>query len=418
MNKSIHFSLCTLFALVLTTLSWSNAAAQQSDYQIQQDFRADYSQIVNSIDNASTSSDVSRIERSMQGFVSEYSDHTDIIDSSLYPETAQEWIEDLESRLNATQQKIARIEEMDERINELNRELEGFRGNLTDMNQEVESLQQQLGEAQSNHQRASGLAREYRESLQERDEFVTTFLVELTRKYQAADASTDADISEAIERLDDNPVDLLRTVLGEYVNYANQSSGLTAPEYLSMKAQHQYFSEWWQGVGEQLTNVFDPDSPVQSHQEVTDLLSNWEAAIDNRIWGAIDSAFADNGIELSDFSNSSQLYNALQEYVSGATEQARNQNSQDDLDRFRNFSNFWNGTVKAQWGDLLIASGILNYEQIAGIDSQLDGWNEVAVPTSNLMLILFLVSIAVIIGLIISLARKRGDGEEGEAAQS
>ncbi|MEX0890400.1 MAG: hypothetical protein WDZ33_02580, partial [Balneolaceae bacterium] len=60
MNRSIHFSLCTLFALVLTTLSWSNAAAQQSDYQIQQDFRADYSQIVNSIDNASTSSDVSR----------------------------------------------------------------------------------------------------------------------------------------------------------------------------------------------------------------------------------------------------------------------------------------------------------------------------------------------------------------------
>jgi len=411
MNRTTKITFSTLLMLLLATLSWTDVVAQQSDYETQQNFRSEYNRIVNSIDNATSSGDINRINQTISDFVSEFREHTSIINSAIYPETAQERIDALRSRVNATRDKIAQIEELDRRINDLNRELDGFRGELAERSEELEALQRQLRESQASERRVSGLARQYRESLQERDKFVTAFISELTRKYRATDASTEANIAAAIEQLDDNPVDLLRTILGEYVNYANQATGLTPPEYMSMKAQHDYFSEWWRSIGEDLTDVF-AESPVQSRQEITDLLGNWSSAIENRIWGSISDDFSANGIVLSNFSSSSQLYDSILDYVSSATERARNQNSQEDVENFRSFISYWNGTVKGQWGDLIIASGVLSYEQIAGIDSQLDAWNEAAIPTSNLMLILFLASIAVIIGLIISLARKRSGSSE------
>ncbi|MEX2573851.1 MAG: hypothetical protein WD317_06120 [Balneolaceae bacterium] len=383
-------------------------SAQQSDYEIQQEFRAEYSEIVNQIGNAVATSELEDIADRIDDLSSEYSDHTDILNAALYPETFSARIESLRAQFNAAQQKIATIEEMNDQIDELNAELEGFRGQLTDMDERTESLQRELQESQASERQISDVARQYRESLQERDRFVVEFLMELLNRYESVDASTEGELSDAAERLDDNPIDLLKTILGEYVNYVNQATDLNPPDYLSMRAQHSYFSEWWDGVGERMTQVFDTEAPVQSQQEVNDLLSNWYSAIDNRIWGALSDSFSENGIELDNFTNADAFYNSLEDYVSMATQTSRDQNTEEDVEIYDNFSTFWNETVKAQWGDELVAGDVLTHQQIAGIDQQLDEWNVAAEPTSNLMLILFLVSVAVIIGLVIALVRNRG----------
>jgi hypothetical protein len=83
-------------------------------------------------------------------------------------------------------------------------------------------------------------------------------------------------------------------------------------------------------------------------------------------------------------------------------------NSEEDYEDFRNFSNYWNETVKANWGEMLTEGGVLNHSQIAAIDIKLNSWSEAAQPTSNLMFILFLVSLAVIIGLVVLLITRKG----------
>lgn len=411
MERMIKHTFSALIALLLVAASLADLQAQQSDYEIQQNFRNDYNQIVNWIDNAVASSDIREIEQRIREFVSEYSDHTSIINAALYPETAQQRIDGLRARFNAARDKIATIENLNRRIDALNAEMQEFRDRIAEMDEAREALERQLRDSQAGERRVAAMAREYRENLQERDEFVTGFIAELLQRYDAVDAATSSDLADMIERLDDNPVDLLRTILGEYVNYANRATGLTAPEYMSMKAQHIYFSQWWDSIGERLTDVF-AEAPVQARQEVSDLLANWNSAIDNRIWGAISGAFSDSNVNLDSFSSANALYSSIRSYVERAIETSREQNSQEDLDRYRNFTGFWNGTVKSQWGDLLIASEVLSYEHVASIDTLLETWNVEAIPTSNLMLILFLASIAVIIGLIIALVRKRGGTEE------
>lgn len=400
-------TITTLFALLFVVASYSTAEAQQSDFDIQQEFRAEYSQLVNWIDNAVSTDDLEEISDQIDALESDYNEHSDIIDSAIYPDSYDSRISDLRSRFGAAQENIAAIEELNERVDQLSAELDDFRQQLGNMDERSEELQREIRDSQANERRLSNLVRQYRENLQERDRFVGEFFEGLLNRYESVDAETAAEISEAAERLDENPVDFVRTILGEYVNYANQQTNLTAPEYLSMKAQHIYFTQLWDDVGERLTQVFEADEPVQAYQEVRDLLANWNSAIDNRIWSSLSDAFAQNNIDLDNFSNSNAFYNALQSYVDSATEVSMEQNSEEDLDRFQNFSDFWNNTVKASWGETLMASEVISYSQLASIDSQLDDWNQAAIPTSNLMLILFLVSVAVIIGLVVALVRKK-----------
>ncbi len=403
MNKTLS----TFIAMLLIAVSTTTVEAQQSDYEIQQEFRAEYSQIVEWIDNAVSSDDLEEISNQIDELEANYSEHADIISAAINPDTYESRINDLRARFGAAQENIATIEELNERIAELNADLDEFRDRLAGMDERSEALQREIRDSQANERRLSNLVRQYRENIQERDRFVGRFLEDLLNRYESVDAATADEIADQAERLDDNPVDLVRTILGEYVNYANQQTDLTAPEYMSMKAQHVYFTQLWDQIGERLTEVFDADEPVQSYQEVRDLLANWNSAIDNRIWGAISSAFADNNIDLDNFTSANAFYNALQSYVSSSIEASREQNREEDLERFQSFSDYWNNTVKANWGETMIAGEVLSYSQLASIDGQLGEWNVAAVPTSNLMLILFLISIAVIIGLIVALVRKK-----------
>lgn len=402
--------LSRIFTLLLVTGFVSIATttfAQQSDYEIQQEFRAEYSEMVTWIDNAVTSEDLEEILEAIEEFEAGFSGHSDLVNDAIFPETFDSRMSDLRSRFRAAEQNIATIEQLNERVEELAQEIDQFQDRLAEMDTRAEELRGEIAASESNEQRLSGLVRQYRENLQERDRFVTEFLEDLLSRYETLDSETAAELSEAAERLDENPLDLIQTILGEYINHTDQSDGLQTVDYLRMRAQHVYFSEVWDNVGERMSQVFAPDREVQARDEVSSLLSNWNASIDNRLWNSMTTSFNQNNIQLNDFDNGDAFYDALTAYVDSATVDSREVNSEEDYEIYRNFTGFWNDTVKSEWGDNLVDGNVLTFSQISAIDGQLDSWNEAAVPTSNLMLILFLISIAVIIGLVVMLVRKK-----------
>ena len=184
-------------------------------------------------------------------------------------------------------------------------------------------------------------------------------------------------------------------------------SNLGAPDYVRMRAQHAYFAEVWENIGERMANTYASESPVQARQEVTDLLSTWEASINNKLWNALSTAFNQNGIELQSFSGSDDFAIALNAYVDSEIETAIAENDQANYDSYMNFSDFWNSRVKGDWGVLIVNGNVLSQTQIAEIDVKLGDWARNAEPVSNLMFILFLISLAVIIGLIVLLVTKK-----------
>ncbi|MCC5906577.1 MAG: hypothetical protein JJU13_10235 [Balneolaceae bacterium] len=403
-----YVSLLTVFLFMAS----SSLVAQQSDHQIQQNFKSSYSQLMELIDEATSAYQLAQIDEHISTFEERYSQHTGIINAALYPDSFQSSINRLRANHAEAYENITTIEDLSEQVHELTGEMDAFRNRLDEMNQQALVLQEQIERAEASEQQQAALIRQYRQNLEQRDNFVSEFLEELLTKYQRMDVETQVEMAESAERLDDNPLDVIRSIVSEYISLVDQSPGLETPDYVAMRAQHGYFNDVWERIGERLAATFDPDNPVQSEQEVDDLLAAWLASIDNQIWEAINSAFSEEEIELQSFSSPQEFNEALHSYVDAAYEMSLERNTEEDHEMYMNFRDFWNNTVKASWGDALVEGNIISNSEIAAIDLKLSDWSESSPPTSNLMFILFLVSLAVIIGLVVLLLTRPGSSKK------
>jgi predicted nucleic acid-binding Zn-ribbon protein len=394
-----HISIATIFLLI----TCSTIYAQQSDYQIQQNFRAELSELLNRVELAISAEELEEISSDIDALQSQYSEHSDIINSALYPESFESTISNLREFNTSAYNNLSVIEQLNEQIEGLSAEMDEFRTRLTQMTAETTTLQQQIERAEANEQRQASLIRQYRQNIEQRDTFVADFMQELLSKYHRMDAATQQEIAESVDRLDQNPLDMIRTIITEYIQITDQSTGLQTPDYVAMRAQHGYFEEVWSQIDERLTTTFAPEGPVQARQEISDLLAAWLASIDNKLWDSMATAFNQNGINLQPFVTPDDFNTALNEFVDRAYEISLESNNEADYEFYQNFRDFWNNTVKASWGEALITGRILTPAQMAAIDFKLNNWGEAAQPTSNLMFILLLISIAIIVLLVVLL---------------
>jgi len=395
--------------IVLSLFTVFSAIAQQSDYQIQQDFQTEYTELLERIEQAGTSEALAEIEDAINELETNYNEHSDIINAALYPETFENVFTTLRNNHAEAVENVSTIEELNEEILSLESELDSFRSRLERMNQETADLQQKIRESTQNEARQAALIRQYRENIEERNLFVSNFLGDLLSKYQSMDRAQRQEITEAAGRLEENPVDLIQNVINEYITMMEQAEGLETPDFVSMKAQHGYFVEVWNQIGEQLTTTFMPDNPEQARANVNQLLSNWQESISTNLWASLQTAFSENDIQLNEFSSSEEFNEAIHNYIDSSYEASVDANSEDDYQVYRNFNSFWNDTVKTEWGEMFIEGDILTQAQIAAVDMKLDNWRDEATPKSNLTFILLIVSVAVIIGLIVLLLTRKSD---------
>lgn len=395
------------FVLMLLLALPCQLSAQQSDYQIIQDFRSGYAQLVNRVDNAVSTEQLDAISEEIRVFESQYSAHVSLINSAIFPETFEGSMELLQNNFNTVNANVTVIEELNSRVDVLVEEMDLFRNRISEMNQDIISFEEQIAQSSANESRQASLIRQYRINLEQRDAFVSDFLEDLIDKYQNMDSSARSEIREASERLQENPVAILKTILSDYIQLANSEVALDLSDYVSMRAQHGYFFGVWDRIGTRLSQTFEPGNPSVAKQEVDDLLTAWLSAIDVNLWQTLARTFSENGIELDPFTSSSEFNIALNSYIDRGYESSLESNREEDYQMFSNFSSFWNNTVKASWGELMTTGNILSYSDISAIDIKLSSWGEAAAPTSNLMFILLIVCIAVIVGLVVLLVTKK-----------
>lgn len=401
--KKFYTATTVLFLVFLQSVLF----AQQSDYQIQQNFVTELNDITQQIDATQSSAELAKLEMELEELKNRYAEHEELINAALYPETYQNRVSSTDERLSEAIYKASEIERLSSRIESLVSEINGYRSQVTDLNQNTEALRQQLQRAESNEEQQAALLTQYRQNLEERNSFVAEFLQELMSRYQNVDLSTQQEISEAAERLDDNPVEILRSIILDYINIVEENTSLQTPDYVAMRAQHQYFFEVWDRIGSNLVNTFAPENSSEVKTEMDELMTAWLLSVDNELWESLNNSFAQNGIELEVFATPDEFYSAIYTYVDNGHATSLERNSEEDFEVFQNFSRYWNETVKAEWGDLFIEGEILTQSQISEIDIRLNDWEEASEPTSNLMFILLIVSVAVIIGLIVLLITKK-----------
>lgn len=409
MNTMINKTITTFFSLLLMVTLAATVDAQETDYEIQEQFKEDYQQIVRMIDRAESVDELRSAQDRINQLLSDYREHREVVNRGIHPETMSDRVEELREKFMPRLAKIRTIERQDRSIDRLRSELTRTRDRMDRYDHHVSWILERVVELEGRALSAEASAAGLNDAVRERDRFVTEFLTDLLERFEAVDAATRQEMTEIFERLEDSPIDLLQNLLGEHLAYAQDTAGLTPTDLLNMKAQHVFFNDWWEQFGERFVNTFEPQQPGEVYSELNSRMSDWQSAVDGQLWGAIADTYAEQGYELPSFSNANEYNNALQSFISEQTEIARERGGGENNERFREFSDFWNESVKSEWGDALTASAVMSHSQIAAVDRQLIDWSQATAPErtgGNLMLVLFLISLAVNIGLVVALVRQ------------
>jgi DNA repair exonuclease SbcCD ATPase subunit len=402
--------LTSTFILFVLALVSGTAVAQTSDYQVKQQFERSYDELKVSIAGALSVDEVDSLVSQISNLKLEFENHEELLDHALYPETFSSSIKELQQEARNTEHKLLIIEGQDEKLTKLSDELASYRSEIAHLNSRTESLRAMITDSEKSERELSDLVQRYRNSMEQRDEFVLNMIDSLFVTYRDMEGSTFTELKEGDRSIKagDNPLEVILAVIEENIQILKTDDGtLQTEDFLRMYVVQSRFNEVWSQIGDDLAAIYGGNNTLQWKANVEDKLGDWKASASKNMWASIDEYLEQNNVNLGAFDNNESFYEAIDSFISKATDASRdkvvtNENYAD----FQRFYDFWNTKIKSDWGKFVQEGEVLTMAQISSIDTEMMTWRDEAKPRSFMIPILFGLSLITIVGLIIVLARK------------
>lgn len=402
----------TIFFVAVLVLFSQTIEAQQSDYRIFSDFQEQYRGLKADINSAISVAEVDSLKDEVDTFEEEFSEYESLLDGALYPVSFEDRIEDLRQDSRSAEHKLLIIENQNEKLSSLTDEVASYESEISNLNSRAESLRQAITTSEESERQLSGLVQRYRNSMEERDEFILTVIDSLLIAYEDIDPQAVSELSEETESGeisdDENPLQIIHSIIENNTQRLKSADeSLDTEDYLRMYVVQTRFSDVWDRIGNDLVTIYGGDEKSEWETTINDHLSDWRASASKNMWESLNNHLEEQNVNLEAFDNNESFYNALDNYVSNATEDSRGRMMRsDNYDEFENFYEFWSGKVKDDWSQYIQEGQVLTMSQISSIDNEVISWRQEAQPRSYLVPILLGISLLIIIGLIIVIARK------------
>ncbi|MFH5833972.1 hypothetical protein ACG2F4_08780 [Halalkalibaculum sp. DA3122] len=382
----------------------------QSDYQIQQEYRAAVQSVKAELDEVSSQAEARETGGRIDSLESFYAEHAALINKAIYPATFEEQITELKNRARIAYNNLARIARQEAKLNQLDEQLDRYGDRLARLNARADSLQAAVQNSVASEKELSGQLRNYRESLERRDALILSFIDSVIVTYQNMEIASIGDLeqirSENRLKTDRSPLTMIRTIPSESMQLLESNSELGTGDYLRMKKVQEEFAQMWETVGSKFSEAYSVN-PRQTESEIQQAALRWEQALNERLWTSLNQSFKEADIELKKFDDPNSLYEALNTYVEQGFTQSKQDSGEKTYQDFSRFSDFWNHRVKGQWTPGIIQAEILTSAQIATIDQKTNQWATVAKPESNLLAYLLGVSVLAVAVLGFMLFREK-----------
>lgn len=400
----------SIFIVLILSLVSGTVVAQTSDYQVKQRFEESYNELKSSIENAMSADEVDSLMSQVSNLKYEFENHEELLDHALYPETFTSSIEELKQDARNAEHKLLIIEGQDEKLVKLSDELASYRSEIAHLNSRTDSLRTLISDSEQSEQDLSELVQRYRNSMEQRDEFVLNMIDSLFVTYRDLEGNTFAELKEETRSLEtgDNPLEVIMAVIEENIQVLKTDDGtLQTEDYLRMYVVQSRFNEVWNQIGDDLVTLYGGNSAEQWESNVENKLGDWKASASKNMWASIDEHLEQNNVDLGAFDNNKSFYEAIDSFISKATDASRDKVvTNENYEDFQRFYDFWNTKIKSDWGEFVQEGEVLTMAQISSIDTEMMTWRDEAKPRSFMIPILFGLSLITIVGLIIVLARK------------
>lgn len=398
--------------VLILTICANSAFAQISDYKINSDYKADYQQLKQELKEAQYIYTLDSLKAEIDSLRMRYIKHESVINHGIYPDKMNNQIAELKALGSLFKDRQLVIESLNDRLNRLNSQLSSYESELKNLNVRTDSLKSSLIHQYERNRDVTATLKDFRSSMELRDHLLINIIDSLFAGYGTMESEKISEFKSEFEVRDINegehPLEFLQTIIKQNTQLIKSSKeNLETEDLLRMYVIQHRFSEVWNKIGDNLTEIYGGSHSKQWKSSIDQNLIDWKATASRNMWKSLDDDLDERNLNLSAFDNNESFYSAIDMYVKQAIDASREKViTTGEYQDFQAFYDFWNSKLKKEWGEMIQESEVLTTNQISAIDSEMMEWREVSKPQFILIPIMLVVSLLMIVVLIIVLARR------------
>lgn len=390
---------------------FAQAQQMKSDYEIQKSFKEKYAQFQQRIEDVSSADSAKKLIDSIKEFEQEYSQHAELLNKALNPATYKGRMESLKRSSVIAKNRLQTIQQQTEKLDKLRVQVTGYEKDLDQLNSQTDSLKEAIDKSVQSEQRLSGMVREYRQNLEQRDELILSFIDSMVVAYQQMDLQELKNLENVNRKSrlesEGNALKMIHDISQENLDILEKNSeNLRLQDYMRMAEVQQQFEKMWNSLGTKIAEVYDGENAEQMAQEVDQNIAKWNQALKTQTFTTLKDSLAANNISVNNFQNPEEFYSSLNAYLDKKIKQSKENNSQAAYKEFQHFKKFWN-QIEARWSSNFVDAGLLNRDQMVTVNEKVDTWSETAEPRSNILVYLLGASVLLAIALGVMLIREK-----------
>lgn len=401
MKRFIKTTAIVIFVLVPLGL----ISAQESDYEVKTQFSEQYAEIEKGLKSVSSTMHIDSLRGLIFNLESDNISYQDLLDNALYPSSFQSKMALLKDLANSVEQKVLIIENQNDRLFKLSTEMTYYKSEIDLLTVRTDSLKHAIANSQDSEERLSRLVKNYRSSLEQRDELILNVIDSLLISYEGMVGNiSQENLNEASGTVstDGNPLAFVETIIDENTEWAKTNTNtLSVEDHLRMYAVQNHFANTWELVGDRMLQVYGGSNPNEWKAEIDSGLKDWRMATSQKMWKSMDQYLEFSSVDLDAFDNKSSFFNALDNFIASAQEKSKTGVlTSKNYEEYKEFEKFWSAKVKNEWSNLIQDAEILTVSQISSIDQKLDTWEVESRPIHPLLIVFIVITITALAGFI------------------
>jgi DNA repair ATPase RecN len=356
----------------------------QSDKEIVDKFKSDYTAIEKSIKEATTLQELELVAAKITVLKQDFAQHKELLDKSLYPDKYDESIDKLNKAYLIRQSDFSTIDVLQTEVGELKQQVEFLNQRNNELLVQVQKLEDQRKKDAKTIKKLENLVAELRSSIRERDNLVLSMIDSLMPPIlRDKEALTVEDKNTvAAEEHKDNVLNNVKTTIKDNIRFMKATS-LKPDDLEQIREQQKDFVNKWQKVGVKLVEVYAEDGKKSEElKQIDELFKDWADAVTQEAWESINDEFSLNGIELRSFKNGNEFTNSVEMFVG---DELKNLGVKSDEESKRIYAQFadstWFATVQPVWMNYLLENKMLSDENKNKMESKIAEWKNALYPS-------------------------------------
>jgi peptidoglycan hydrolase CwlO-like protein len=381
----------------------------QSDKEIVDKFKTEYSSIERSIKEATTLPELEAIVTRINTLKQDYAPHKELLDKSLYPDKYNLSIEKLNNAYLLRKGDFTTIDVLQTEVGELKQQVEFLNLRNNELLEQVQNLEARHQKDAKTIKKLENLVAELRSSIRERDNLVLSMIDSLMppimKDKEVLTAEDKSTVATQEQR--DNVLNNVKTTIRDNIRFM-QVTSLKPDDLTAIKNQQSDFAVKWQKVGVKLVEVYSEDkNKTEELKQIDELFKDWHSAVAREAWESINEEFTLNGIELRSFKNGADFTSSVEIFI---TDELKNLGVKSDEESKKVYANFadstWFATIQPVWMNYLIENKLFTEENKDKIESKISEWKNALYP-STWWIYLIIVAVVVAVAAYFIIKRRK-----------